>query len=195
MPAIAFLGLGHMGSPMAHRLVAAGHDVTVWNRTAARTRPLVDAPVGGGPGQAAAGELRILAGGSPADLARVEPVLAALGSVIRCGELGAGASAKLVGNTCLVAGMTLLGEAVSLAQSLDVPRDLLLRLLSTGPLAGLLSRATAPGTHFALSLAAKDLGLALDKAASAPVAAAALTAVRERLDRHAKHDVAVLANL
>src|SRR2546429_4780903 len=43
MPAIAFLGLGHMGSPMAHRLVAAGHDVTVWNRTEARTRPLVDA--------------------------------------------------------------------------------------------------------------------------------------------------------
>ncbi len=33
---IAFLGLGKMGTPMARRLVAAGHDVTVWNRTRAR---------------------------------------------------------------------------------------------------------------------------------------------------------------
>ncbi|GII65491.1 hypothetical protein Skr01_55760 [Sphaerisporangium krabiense] len=31
---IAFLGLGRMGAPMARRLVAAGHKVTVWNRTA-----------------------------------------------------------------------------------------------------------------------------------------------------------------
>ncbi|MFC4585161.1 NAD(P)-binding domain-containing protein [Sphaerisporangium corydalis] len=30
---IAFLGLGHMGTPMARRLVQAGHQVTVWNRT------------------------------------------------------------------------------------------------------------------------------------------------------------------
>ncbi|MFI6888894.1 NAD(P)-binding domain-containing protein [Streptosporangium canum] len=30
---ISFLGLGHMGAPMARRLVAAGHKVTVWNRT------------------------------------------------------------------------------------------------------------------------------------------------------------------
>src|SRR3954449_12215066 len=30
---IAFLGTGIMGGPMARNLVAAGHDVTVWNRT------------------------------------------------------------------------------------------------------------------------------------------------------------------
>lgn len=43
MPAVAFLGLGHMGTPMAHRLVAAGLDVVVWNRTQERTAPLVAA--------------------------------------------------------------------------------------------------------------------------------------------------------
>src|SRR5262249_37050874 len=31
---IAFLGLGIMGRPMATRLIAAGHEVSVWNRTA-----------------------------------------------------------------------------------------------------------------------------------------------------------------
>src|SRR3990172_2108878 len=33
---LAFLGLGVMGFPMAGHLAAAGHEVTVYNRTAAR---------------------------------------------------------------------------------------------------------------------------------------------------------------
>ncbi|REH48545.1 NAD(P)-dependent oxidoreductase [Kutzneria buriramensis] len=36
MSKIAFLGLGAMGLPMARRLLAAGHELTVWNRTAAK---------------------------------------------------------------------------------------------------------------------------------------------------------------
>ncbi len=42
MSKIAFLGLGAMGSRMAARLLAAGHEVTVWNRSAERAAPLVD---------------------------------------------------------------------------------------------------------------------------------------------------------
>ena len=33
MAKIAFLGLGQMGAPMATRLLQAGHELTVWNRT------------------------------------------------------------------------------------------------------------------------------------------------------------------
>ena len=36
---ISVLGLGHMGAPIARRLVAAGHDVAVWNRTASVAAP------------------------------------------------------------------------------------------------------------------------------------------------------------
>jgi 3-hydroxyisobutyrate dehydrogenase-like beta-hydroxyacid dehydrogenase len=36
-----FIGLGHMGAGMAARLCQAGHEVTVYNRTKARTQPLV----------------------------------------------------------------------------------------------------------------------------------------------------------
>src|SRR3569833_659857 len=43
MPHIAVLGLGRMGSGMAARLLATGHTVTVYNRTAARAEPLVRA--------------------------------------------------------------------------------------------------------------------------------------------------------
>ena len=37
---IAFIGLGHMGTPMARHLVSAGNDITVWNRTAEKAGPL-----------------------------------------------------------------------------------------------------------------------------------------------------------
>ncbi|WP_253767087.1 NAD(P)-dependent oxidoreductase [Goodfellowiella coeruleoviolacea] len=40
---LAFIGLGNMGSAMAHRLVATGYPVTVHNRTAAKAAPVVAA--------------------------------------------------------------------------------------------------------------------------------------------------------
>ncbi len=41
MTSIGFCGLGRMGAPMAARLVDAGHDVSVWNRTPERAESLV----------------------------------------------------------------------------------------------------------------------------------------------------------
>ncbi|MDO7729421.1 MAG: NAD(P)-binding domain-containing protein, partial [Loktanella sp.] len=41
MTKIAFLGLGVMGYPMAGHLAAAGHEVTVYNRTAAKAEAWV----------------------------------------------------------------------------------------------------------------------------------------------------------
>jgi len=36
MSKVAFLGMGVMGYPMAGHIAAAGHDVTVYNRTPAK---------------------------------------------------------------------------------------------------------------------------------------------------------------
>ena len=47
MAKLAFLGLGVMGYPMAGHLQAAGHDVTVYNRTAAKAEAWVNAHGGG----------------------------------------------------------------------------------------------------------------------------------------------------
>ena len=57
MAKIAVLGLGQMGTPMAIRLLGAGHNLTVWNRTAERTAPLVErgAASASSPAEAAAG--------------------------------------------------------------------------------------------------------------------------------------------
>ena len=38
---IGWVGMGRMGYPMAERLVAAGFDVSVWNRTRSKAEPLV----------------------------------------------------------------------------------------------------------------------------------------------------------
>jgi 3-hydroxyisobutyrate dehydrogenase len=40
---IGFIGLGTMGAPMARRLIDAGHDLTVHNRTRVREEPLAEA--------------------------------------------------------------------------------------------------------------------------------------------------------
>ena len=38
---VGFLGLGKMGTPMARHLLAAGHELAVWNRTEGKTEPLL----------------------------------------------------------------------------------------------------------------------------------------------------------
>jgi len=42
---IGWIGAGRMGLPMAERLLKAGHDVTIWNRTRSKAEPL--AAIGG----------------------------------------------------------------------------------------------------------------------------------------------------
>ena len=54
---IGFLGLGKMGTPMAQRLLGAGYELSVWNRTEGRTEPLAreGAVVAGTPAEAELG--------------------------------------------------------------------------------------------------------------------------------------------
>jgi 3-hydroxyisobutyrate dehydrogenase-like beta-hydroxyacid dehydrogenase len=53
---IAFLGLGKMGSAVARHLIKAGHQLTVWNRSALHAEPLKElgAGVAGSPSEAVA---------------------------------------------------------------------------------------------------------------------------------------------
>ena len=37
---IGWVGMGRMGYPMAERLLDAGHDVSIWNRTKSKAEPL-----------------------------------------------------------------------------------------------------------------------------------------------------------
>lgn len=246
MARLGFCGLGQMGAPMAHRLLDAGHELTVWNRSREKADPLaragarvaetpadaargaegaitmlatpeavrevvagrdglaaglgrdstliemstlgtaihevaellpegveaVDAPVLGTVPQAEAGTLRVFVGGSEEAFERWAPVLEAMGTPMRLGPLGAGASMKLVVNSTLGALMTAAGEALGLADALGLETEQVLDILSESPI-GITVRSKRDkiesGTYppnFKLGLAAKDLRLVVEAAES-----------------------------
>ncbi|GAB5468044.1 MAG: NAD(P)-dependent oxidoreductase [Rhodospirillales bacterium] len=93
---IAFLGIGIMGLPMARNLRAAGHAVTVWNRSPEKARPLVEdgARLAASPAEAARGAEVLFTmlsdGAAVADLLFDQGAAAALpagGLVIDCSSI------------------------------------------------------------------------------------------------------------
>ena len=123
----------------------------------------------GSVGPARSGELTVLAGG---DVDRVEKVLAIFGTVVRCGAAGSGAARKILLISAAVAGVTLVGELLALAEALGVPRDTALEALAAGPFTASVNRIKSTSSDFIITLAAKDLTLATD-AADLPQLAAA----------------------
>ena len=98
---------GHAGALQALHHGAAWADLTTTSPSAARRWAeaaaergitFVDAPLEGSPSEAAAGTIRVLAGGEPGAVARVRTVLEALAGpagIILVGPTGAGAALKL----------------------------------------------------------------------------------------------------
>lgn len=92
---IAFIGMGIMGAAMAANCLKAGHHVTVFNRTAAKTEPLraLGAEVAGSPAAAARGKEAVLL--CVEDTPDVEAVLFGPGGVAG-GLPAAGAAAPVL---------------------------------------------------------------------------------------------------
>ena len=113
MPSGSALVLHTTGSPHTVETIAeraAPHDVDV-----------VDAPVSGGPHNAAAGELTLFVGGADHTVARVRPVLSCYGDpILHVGPLGAGQKVKLVNNALFAAHLGLLANSVEFAARLGV---------------------------------------------------------------------------
>lgn len=131
---------------------------------------LLDAPVLGSLAEAEAGTLTIFVGG-PAPLAeRWRPLLAALGSPLHVGPLGAGAAAKLVANSTLFGVLGVLGEALALARGLGLGDDAAFAVLAATPLAAQAERRRPAiesddyPPRFPLSLAHKDANLVVEAA-------------------------------
>jgi 3-hydroxyisobutyrate dehydrogenase-like beta-hydroxyacid dehydrogenase len=134
---------------------------------------LVDAPVMGSADRAASGELSLLVGG---DRTEVQEILEVFGTVTPCGATGTGAALKVVLISGVAAGVTVVAEAMALADALGLPEDLVTGALAKSPLAGVAGRAFAQGAHYPVRLAAKDVALAT-ASADLPVAGT----VHERL--------------
>ena len=133
----------------------------------------VDAPVSGGPDGAEKGSLAIMVGGSESDVAKVRPMLDALGTPVRVGEAGAGHTAKLINQ--VIVGLTIeaVAEALMLAEKAGLDPRLAQQALRGGyadsrilQIHGtrMLERSYVPGGRVKTHL--KDLKMALHLASS-----------------------------
>ncbi|MCQ4326837.1 3-hydroxyisobutyrate dehydrogenase [Stutzerimonas stutzeri] len=253
---IGFIGLGNMGAPMAHNLLKAGHQLSVFDLNAlavdglvkagalpvdsptaiaqgnaeliitmlpaaphvksvylgengliARSRPgvmlidcstidphsardvaaaaaahgnpMLDAPVSGGTGGAAAGTLTFMVGGSAADFDHAQPILAAMGkNIVHCGDAGNGQVAKVANNMLLGISMIGVAEAMALGVALGMDARTLAGVINTSsgrcwssdtynPFPGVLDNVPASRGYsggFGSDLMLKDLGLATEAA-------------------------------
>lgn len=253
---IGFIGLGNMGAPMAHNLLKAGHQLSVFDLNAAAVEnlvgagalpvdsptaiaqgnaeliitmlpaaphvksvylgengliassragvmlidcstidphsarevakaaaehgnPMLDAPVSGGTGGAAAGALTFMVGGSDADFDRAQPILAAMGkNIVHCGAAGNGQVAKVANNMLLGISMIGVAEAMALGVALGMDAKTLAGVINTSsgrcwssdtynPFPGVLDNVPASRGYsggFGSDLMLKDLGLATEAA-------------------------------
>ncbi|NTW02738.1 MAG: NAD(P)-dependent oxidoreductase [Oscillochloris sp.] len=92
----------------------------------------VDAPVSGGPGGAASGDLAIMCGATEANFALALPVLQALGQPTLVGSPGAGHTVKIINQ--LIVGLTIeaVAEGIALAEAAGIHPALVQQALAGG---------------------------------------------------------------
>jgi len=148
----------------------------------ARGLAMLDAPVSGGTGGAAAGTLTFIVGGAAEDLQRARPVLEQMGkNVFHAGPAGAGQVAKICNNMLLGILMAGTSEALALGAASGLDPQVLSDIIakSSGrnwatelynPWPGVMAHAPASKGYaggFGVDLMLKDLGLAAEAALSA----------------------------
>ncbi|BFO09154.1 2-hydroxy-3-oxopropionate reductase [Serratia rubidaea] len=116
------------GTPvMVSSTISAADAADIAERLAAQGLSMLDAPVSGGAVKAAAGEMTVMAAGSDATFARLQPLLDAVaGKVYRVGdEIGLGATVKIIHQ--LLAGVHIAAgaEAMALAARAGIPLDVM----------------------------------------------------------------------
>jgi 3-hydroxyisobutyrate dehydrogenase len=157
---------------------------------------VLDAPVSGMAAGAKAGTLQIFVGGDAATYQRVRPLLEAMGDpgkILHVGGNGAGYTVKLMINLLWFAHLTATAEVLTVGVRAGVDLATLRRCLLASPAASnflerdvlsVLERGDYDDS-FALALACKDLGLAVDLARQTDVPAE-VSALVEQIYRRAR---------
>ena len=141
-------------------------------RLGARGVGMLDAPVSGGSEGAKKGSLSIFVGGDPADLERVRPVLASMGTTItHVGPIGAGQAVKAVNQVILAGAYLGVAEGIVLAIKAGLDVEQVVAALSGGAAQSwvLANRSGRMLDNdyplgFKVALHRKDLGIALQLA-------------------------------
>jgi 3-hydroxyisobutyrate dehydrogenase len=143
----------------------------------------VDAPVSGGEQGAKNGQLTIMCGGSEADYAKAEPVMAAYAKQCRLmGPAGSGQLTKMVNQICIAGVVQGLSEGLSFARAAGLDAQAVVDVISKGAAQSWQMEnrhKTMLANHFehgfAVEWMRKDLAICLDEArrsgASLPITA------------------------
>ena len=151
-------------------------------------------PILGPPAGVESGKAVYLAGGDPAAVAALEPVLATLTETVRrYDSAGKAASAKLASNLLLLAGLAALAEAFTVARSGGITDDQIRELLGESAMVapgvknrfeGLLAAGMEP--WWSTTLGAKDARLAAEAADAAGIDLPLARTVQALYDRAAQ---------
>ena len=131
---------------------------------------MLDAPVSGGEPKAIDGTLSFMVGGKQEIFDQCKDILSAMGaSVVRCGEVGAGNTAKLANQIIVACNIQALAEALTLAQKAGVDPASVFAAIKGGLAGSTVMNAKAPmmiegndKPGFKIDLHIKDLNNALD---------------------------------
>jgi 3-hydroxyisobutyrate dehydrogenase-like beta-hydroxyacid dehydrogenase len=138
---------------------------------------VLDAPIMGSPSVVSAGNGSFLIGGPLATVSSLDPLWSDLGAgYTYCGEVGSGATMKIVSNLLLITGVTAVAEAIATARGQGIPDELLKGVLSesfvVSPATKVRLDSLFDPTHpgwFTPALARKDVRLAVGLAEDAQV--------------------------
>jgi len=162
---------------------------------------MVDAPVSGGVGGAAAATLTFMVGGTEEAFARARSILQHMGrTIVHAGGSGNGQAAKICNNMILGVSMIAVSEAFLLAEKLGLDAQSLFDIAakSSGQCWSLTSYCPVPGpvpsspanrdyqAGFTAAMMLKDLKLARDAAAASGAATPLGTAAEGLYDRFAE---------
>jgi len=165
----AFGGMATGAVFVDHTTVSAGVTRELSAKAAALGLGFVDAPVSGGQAGAENGVLSVMCGGTEADYAAAEPVIAAYARICRrLGDSGAGQIAKMMNQICIAGLVQGLAEALAFGQKAGLDGEAVVEVISQGAAGSwqMVNRhktmlADSFDFGFAVDWMRKDLGICL----------------------------------
>ena len=171
-PGGAFNGMKKGSVFVDHTTASAGLARRLASDAAAAGFGFIDAPVSGGEQGAKNGQLTIMCGGTEANYAKAEPIMAAYARQCRLlGPPGSGQLAKMVNQICIAGVVQGLSEALSFARAAGLDAEAVIDVISKGAAQSWQMEnrhKTMLANHFdhgfAVEWMRKDLGICLAEA-------------------------------
>lgn len=175
----AFAGMGKGAIAIECSTLTATHIKSLAQTAVQHSLRFIEAPLAGSRPQAEAAQLNFFAGGKAEDIAETEPILKTMGAAVHhAGDIGSGATVKLMVNALFGIQLAAMAELIGLAKhaGIDAAKaiDIMAATPVVSPAAKLASSAMLAGNFapmFPIDLVAKDFGYVTAVGANTPLSA------------------------